>query len=320
MAPDSAAARPAARWVSIATKLAITVAAFYLALRTVDVHLLLERLARINPSLFAVAVVALSAQVALVAVRWRLIVQRLDPSRTLSLSLAAAIAYSAQFVNQFLPFAAGDALRAVLVARGGVSTRTSVNSVLIDRAVGLVVLFVLALPPLFVPQLRSSLPYLSQALLILILVFLTAVAALVAASGALIRFFSQRRYTRLLAGMLEDGRSVALHLPTAGATALLSLIVQLLTVIAVWALAGAVAAQISLVTLWLLIPPMLLATMFPFTVSGWGARESVVVVFLAAMGIPGDRALSLSVAYGAAVLIAALPGAATWLALSRRRP
>ena len=66
-----------------------------------------------------------------------------------------------------------------------------------------------------------------------------------------------------------------------------------------------------------LVPPMLFATMLPFTISGWGAREGAVVWFLSATGTPADAALVLSVSFGAALLVAALPGAVAWFGLAR---
>ena len=97
-----------------------------------------------------------------------------------------------------------------------------------------------------------------------------------------------RRTQGPLGAILDDTRRVFLHPPTCVRTAGLSLVVHLMSVGIVWILSLAVATPIAPVTLLVLVPPMLFATMLPFTVSGWGAREGAVVWFLSAHGTPPE--------------------------------
>jgi len=117
---------------------------------------------------------------------------------------------------------------------------------------------------------------------------------------------------------LTDTRQVLLHRATMARAGGLSLIVHLMSVGVVWLLSHAVQMPLPFVTLLVLVPPMLFATMLPFTVSGWGAREGVVLWFLSSTGTPPEAALLVSISFGAALLVAALPGAVAWYGVVRR--
>lgn len=308
-----------ARLAVDALKILITLGCLYLAVRSVDFTVLWQRLARVNLWLFAGAVLLSMVQIAIVALRWRLIISALDRAHSLTPRAALAITFSAQFVGQFLPFAAGDALRALLVARSaGASRRTAITSVLIDRAIGLLVLFLIALPPLIIAGRNGALSSLPQLLLVFILAALAATSLLLLAMPRIADMMRAYPATRGAAPLAEDVCTMRNDLRAWAPAAGLSVIVHALSVIIVWTLSFVVAAPTSFLTLWILVPPMLLATMLPFTVSGWGARETVVVAFLAQAGIPHDAALLLSISFGGVLLISALPGAVTWLQFMRR--
>ena len=310
------ARRTGRRFVSLAVKVIVTVGALYLAFRTVNFGLLVERLARINLPLFGVAVFAVALQIVLVALRWRLVVGRLDRPDRLSPAVATAITFSGQFANQFMAFA-GDALRALLGVRAGIRARFSITGTVVDRGIALVVLLLLTVPSLLLWRLVMPSPLLSMSMLVVALALLGGFMLALVVGPSLIGWLP-RRTQGPLAAILDDTRLVFLHPATCLKTGGLSLIVHLMSVGVVWILSLAVATPISPVMLLVLVPPMLFATMLPFTVSGWGAREGAVIWFLAATGTPPEAALLLSASFGAALLVAALPGAVAWFGLAQR--
>lgn len=310
--PVSRPPRRVLRLFIVAAKVAITVGLLYLVLHSVNAERLKSRIQDVNLPLFVVAVVIVMVQIGLVSLRWNWVLRRLDGAGALSPGQALSMTMVGQFVNQFMPFAAGDAVRAVLAVRTGVRPRHAVSGVLIDRGLAVLVLLVIAAPPLFLSGLIDLAPAASQTLLIIIAVMLGGFFIVMAVSQRLIALGSRFRFTNPLAAVLEDVRCVLLHPRTLALTALVSLVVHLLSVVAIWILAVAVALPLSLVDVWALVPPMLLVAMLPFTVGGWGAREGVTVGFLAAAGFPVDGALLLSISFGAALLIAAIPGVVSW--------
>lgn len=79
-------------------------------------------------------------------------------------------------------------------------------------------------------------------------------------------------------------------------------------------LSRAFGFNISPVLLIAFTPLILFVSNLPFLYAGWGGRELIVVVTLSGVGgARADEALVLSIAYGLAMLVAALPGAVFWI-------
>lgn len=70
----------------------------------------------------------------------------------------------------------------------------------------------------------------------------------------------------------------------------------------------------------LLLGPLLLlgVSSLPGLVSDWGKREAAAVVLLAPAGLTPEQSLAVSLIYGAAHLVTALPGALLWVGMRRR--
>ncbi len=81
-----------------------------------------------------------------------------------------------------------------------------------------------------------------------------------------------------------------------------------------WALAVAMNIPIHPLLLITFAPIILLISSLPIFFLGWGGREAIIVATLGVIGGIGEQqALSLSIAYGAVVMICALPGGVLWL-------
>ena len=65
---------------------------------------------------------------------------------------------------------------------------------------------------------------------------------------------------------------------------------------------------LTIVDCLLLIPPIMLLTAVPVSISGWGVREGVMVGALSMMGIATEQALALSVLMGFVLLANGLVG------------
>jgi uncharacterized membrane protein YbhN (UPF0104 family) len=62
------------------------------------------------------------------------------------------------------------------------------------------------------------------------------------------------------------------------------------------------------------VPVILLATMLPFSIGGWGVREAAAVAVLSLAGISAEAALSLSLIFGLTQV--AVSGVGTLLCLA----
>ncbi len=101
---------------------------------------------------------------------------------------------------------------------------------------------------------------------------------------------------------------------------LLSLLIQLLLVLNLVLAAAGLGLAGSLVEVALLAPLLLLGvSVLPGMVSDWGKREAAAVILLAPAGLSAEQSLAVSLVYGAAHLLVALPGA-LWLGLAGEGP
>jgi hypothetical protein len=75
-----------------------------------------------------------------------------------------------------------------------------------------------------------------------------------------------------------------------------------------WLLARGQDLPILVVDAAAVVPLMLLVSMIPVAIGGWGVREGFLVALLRAAGIGPESALLLSVSFGTVSFLASLPG------------
>lgn len=284
-----------------------------LAVRQVEVD---EVLARADTRLLlavALAAVLLGASAWPQAARWRLI------AYTLRVRLDRSLALRATLISFFLlavtpSTLAADGARAIALRGSGSDWTGSIHSVLVDRLLGLATLLLVAL--VGIPLLLAKAPPLRN-----IIGWPLTVAVIAAASGiALVarrlprrwlRFRSVREWARLartLRTVLSDRRSLL------GAS-LYSLFIMALAMLAFSLIAAAAGARADLATVLGIFPIVLLASVLPISVGGWGARELGLVALYPYFGTEPPVAMAVSVAFGLATLIAGLVGivASYWI-------
>ncbi|HEX8664648.1 MAG TPA: lysylphosphatidylglycerol synthase transmembrane domain-containing protein [Beijerinckiaceae bacterium] len=322
--PDgSGAAKPKggalARRAFLALKLAATVLALVLVARLVDPAAMMERVRNTNPWLFALALALMVVQVPLVGLRWRLVVRAMSDERAVVPGPARfqQIAWIAQFFGQIMPFVAGDGMRVVLLREAGPSLRVAFKSTLLDRGIAALALFAMALPAaLFSRVLAAAGAFLPPVILFITAGLLGAVAML-ACVDVIHRFGARWRIVGAVTETIRDMRDILLSRFYAPRVVALCFAIHGISILAFWLLAQGQRLPFDLADAVAIVPLVLLVSMIPIAVGGWGLREGFVVALLGAAGIGTDGALLLSLSFGTVVLIAALPGVAI-LALSTR--
>jgi len=76
--------------------------------------------------------------------------------------------------------------------------------------------------------------------------------------------------------------------------------------------------EVSFTSMMVLVPPVLLISMLPISVAGWGVREGAMVVALNLVGAPAHQSLALSICFGLCLVAISLPGGVLWF-ISRRQ-
>ncbi len=257
-----------------------------------------------DPRWLAAALVALTLQTVLSALRWRLTASRLG----IALGRRTAIAeyYLSQAVNQSLPGGVlGDAERARR-ARGAAGLWASGQAVLFERLAGQIGLFLctatafivtLALPGgvTWPPQLGWAVGLIVAAGLCMPVLFL-ALTRMPGRAGAALRRFGHT-LTHALAAPPVIVPQLALSLGT-----------TLCNLAAFAFCAEAVGHGLSVAATAAFVPLILLTMLVPLTVSGWGLREGAAAILFPVAGASASGGLAASVVFGLMLIASTLPG------------
>jgi uncharacterized membrane protein YbhN (UPF0104 family) len=241
------------------------------------------------------------------AMRWHLLLHgAMLPTRPIETLRAYAIG---TFSNNFLPTGyGGDAVRAWLVGRSGKPLARAFTSVFVDRGVALVALFALgwlglAIAPVEIPG-RLATPFWIATALGVGLTGATLLALPRRGLGRFLPAFMRPSATEVAQTLRTYARDHRLQLETLG----LSLAYQVASIASLWALAKALQLDISPAILAIVAPLVLIATLAPISVAGFGVREGTYVLLLGELGVSAGDATLLSLFSVVALAIASLPG------------
>lgn len=296
----------------LVAKIAVSAALLYIALRGVDLSTVLSRINQIDPLWIVLAIVATFLQLVVSALRWRLIAIRCDA--VLSAMQALRYIMIGAFFSLTLPSTiGGDAVRLWLTARTGAGLRKAAYSVLIDRAIGL-----MALAVFVIASLPWSLELISNHTGRVMLI-VTGLVSIGAGVGFLLvgrvnwTWLSNFVATRDIHGCSVAANRVMFRSGIGGRLLTLSALNPVLGVAAVWAVARAIGAHASFMDLFFLFPPVVLITMIPISISGWGLRETTMMVAFGYAGLPQADGLVTSILLGIVVFIVGAVGGIVWV-------
>jgi uncharacterized membrane protein YbhN (UPF0104 family) len=307
------------RWLFLILKIAVSAGLLYLAFRRVDLDAVQTRLLQADLMWVLAALATFGIQIVVIGVRWNLLAGRagapLDRSAHLKINAIAA------FFNQTLPSTiGGDAMRVWLSTRAGTAWAPTVGAVLIDRFLGLVALVLLV---------AFALPW-TLAMVNTAGASATLLALTAAGLGGTVLFFlfatplfgalDRWKLTRLLRGLARLGAQLLLR-PLPGAPALaLAFLVHGLTLVGTLFVARAIGVPLGLGTIATLVPPVVLVSMVPITLAGWGVREGAMIAALGFAGVAAADALAVSVLFGLILLVVGIAGGLIWLAAGAITP
>jgi len=275
-----------------------------------------ERLSDASPWRLVIVFCLFVLQACLTAWRWRRVNRRLGVDlppvwhiRHFLISL---------FFGQALPaVVGGDVIRAWYLGSACGSASTAINSVIVDRAIGLVALLLLTAVslPFFVSH-----PLVSEKNLGIVPVVGVGVSGLV-----LLLMFAGRltwlerfRWTRPAMAALQVFRALCLDPRESILQCLIGLAVHLSSILAFVLLAWALHISLPVFAAIAILPTVILLACLPVSVAGWGIREGSMVAGFSLLGLPASDGLILSVAFGLGEFGVGLIGGAVWLAAGGR--
>jgi glycosyltransferase 2 family protein len=298
--------------LTLSIRILVSVALLYLALRGINFAAIQSRLSQINLGWIAVAILVTVFQIFLGALRWR----RISALCEAPLTDLQAFRYNmiGAFFNQTLPSSiGGDAMRLWLVKRTGAGWRAATYSILTDRAVGLI-----ALAIIIVASLPWSYGLIGNAHGRLALVFV-GFAALAAGSGFLLLGYLPWPWlkhwwpTRHARACSVVANQVIFNRESGPKIAALSLSIHVLTVVIAWCAVRSISAPADFEQIFLLTPPVMLITMMPISIAGWGVREASMMIAFGYAGLARMDGTVVSILFGAVSFLVGVIGGLVWI-------
>ncbi|HYU61254.1 MAG TPA: lysylphosphatidylglycerol synthase transmembrane domain-containing protein [Solirubrobacterales bacterium] len=309
------------RLVAIATSLpgrvAISVGLLAIVARSIDWGAVVDRLSGASWGWFVLATAMVLAAFVLGALRWQLLLNGAGLHPRLRDTLRA---YGIGiFANNVLPTGfGGDAVRAWLIAPRGAPLARALTAVAADRGTA----FSCLLPIAWLGVLLSGGEIPGSLVGLLAVISGGTVVGVLVAIAVLRRRGLGRFLPRLLrpwaAEVARTLRTYGRDRERLGEVFALGFGFQVLIVVSTWLLSEALGLGLDLEVIAVVLPLVLVATLMPISIAGFGVREGAFAALLAEVGVSSGDAVLLSLLTVASVAIASLPGGVA-LALRHER-
>jgi uncharacterized membrane protein YbhN (UPF0104 family) len=293
-------------------KIVISAALLYLALRKVNLSELASRINIASLGWIGMAIAVTFLQIFVGVLRWREI--GAECGAPLATRQAMRFNLIGTFFNQTLPSSiGGDAVRLWLVARGGAGWRAATYSIFVDRAIGLIALAIIIVASLPWSYSLISDPHGRSALLFVDF------AALAGGVGFLVlgrlRWPWLKRWwgTHHLHACSVIANRVIFSRERGPTIAVLSVLVHVLAVVIAWCVVQSIAAPVLFGQIFQLVPPVMLITMLPISIAGWGVREATMGLAFGYAGLMTNEGVNVSLLYGAVSFFVGAFGGLVWI-------
>jgi uncharacterized protein (TIRG00374 family) len=245
--------------------------------------------------------------------RWLALLSAVERHR-LPFASAMRVFFISGFAGTFLPGGVGgDAVRAVHLARLGVTPANSVASVVVDRVIGTLSVFFMGAAGVWLVGSRVDGRLLPLALAASGLATVVTYGLLF--DGRIYRWLLRRSgarrfptVDRLAHKFLAATSQYRHHRPLLAAVLGASLGVQILRTLQVWALGLAIGLTVPGYWYFGFVPVLVLVMLLPLGFSGLGAGTAAFVELFGVVGVGRDAAFVLSLLYSALALVGLLPG------------
>jgi glycosyltransferase 2 family protein len=293
-------------------KILISAALLSLALRKVNLSELGSRIDVASLGWIGMAIAVTFLQIFVGVLRWRQI--SAECGAPLATKQAMRFNLIGTFFNQTLPSSiGGDAVRLWLVARSGAGWRAATYSIFVDRAIGLIALAVIIVASL--PWSYSLIrdPHGRSALLFVDF------AALAGGMGFLVLgrlpwpWLKRWWGTHHLYACSVIANRVIFSRERGPKVVVLSLLVHVLAVVIAWCVVQSIAAPVVFSQIFQLVPPVMLITMLPISIAGWGVREATMGLAFGYAGLAANEGVNISLLFGAVSFIVGAFGGLVWV-------
>jgi glycosyltransferase 2 family protein len=303
------------RTVRIAGTILLTAGAVAYLVWKIELSTALDILADTELAWFALSVAIMLFTVPFLALRWDHLLRAHGMHERLGwLTRAYLVAYSA---GQVLPTSlGGDAVRVVETARRHPGRATTITgTVVLERGLGGAATVILGAIAFVLAIGRYDVSayvwiegiFVFGTLLAAFLFFARSARPLLRRAEPLLR---RVKVDRLLRGFYESVHHYRGRPRLLIGVGALSLVVQAVRVLAIWAAAKAVGIELGVLVYYVMGPLLFLVMLVPFTLNGLAVREAFFVSFLGTLGVSAEQAFAAGFLFFLVTLAMALPGAA----------
>lgn len=273
-------------------------------------------LGRLDVTLYAISVIAILLPIVFLSIRWQIILG--SQGIVLEFPRTFVINYAGMFFNNFLPGSiGGDIAKAIVVSKDEKRKAICVATVILDRLIGLVALFLIA----FIAALVNLANLTNEALITPItFIFVT---ILVFYIGYRI-YFSRTIRTSAFLGRIKDilpfkdtlkeldgvFKNVRSRKKLLIFTLLFSILTQASMIIIIYIHSVSLSVKnVQLVHFFMFMPIIFLVMSIPITVGGWGLQEISFATLFLTVSADKNEMITLSVLYHMSMVFISIPGA-----------
>lgn len=301
------------KFLGNALKIIISLGGVAFLIHTQDMGQVLQLVRNMNWLPFAAALTLMLLGSLVRAYRWGSLVWALGAR--VRWTRLIALYFVGAFFSLFLPTGVGgDAVKMYELSRDEGKTAAAISSVVVDRFLGLMVLFAMALLSLIgdyklvIPEVRILIAAIFVVCLVMVLLLL---------QRTWLETWGRRLGLDSLLGRFKILRELYESFHLYGPAALLrgvgaSIVWNLLLIISYYLLGRAVDIDLSLWYFFLFVPVISAALMIP-SVGGLGIREWATVLLFKQVGVDETQALALALAYDITLLVNGLIGATIYI-------
>ncbi len=279
-----------------------------------DPALVLRQAAGLDWRWAAAAIVLVLVDRGLMAFRWMVLLCALTPGSRPPFAEILRIFFVSTFVGSFLPSVAGDVYRAYSLSRLRVDGVQSAASVVMDRALGVLSMVVVAIVALAFAREMMAVPGVGATVGVSALGCAVGAAALystraAAAAHMLTSWLPGKKLRYLSGGLIDAVRRYTHHHRELTTVLLSSIAVQGLRVLQAFCLGMALGISAPLWVYFVFIPLIVIVMQVPITISGLGVSQWMFELLFTRVGVTSEAAVALSILFVALAFIGNLPGA-----------
>jgi len=285
-------------------RIIITIVILFLIFRNIEFQSVKNIIVQADIKLLLLAVLFQLLSTLVAGFRWGKVMSKLDFAKDRPFYIRSY--FKGSFFNQGLPTSiGGDAIRVLDVASNGHRKRDAFIGVFIDRILGLAGLLILNLAAnYFLPELLPDNLYFMINLIVLTgligfiaFIYIHKIKALY--KGRMLNYIL--RISVQLNKILHNLSSIFFHL-------IIGVLIHLFSIINIYLIGQSVGLDYDLLTMAVIVPPVILLTLIPVSLAGWGIREGAMIGLFSLIGAATANVLSMSILYGIILIVASLPG------------